>query len=142
MCGDPHYQRDLPMERTRASGSTRPTTVGDFGKAHQIHAMVNSHQTEHQSTLLETSSTIVDQTLSILIDIGATESFISGVVLKRIKVKLVEQDDFILLEMDFGAKHKVVGKVTGYTLNLRESITRANLYVTILGSYDVMIGMD
>jgi hypothetical protein len=30
----------------------------------------------------------------------------------------------------------------GCTLNLREFFTRANLYVTISGSYDVMIDMD
>ena len=30
----------------------------------------------------------------------------------------------------------------GCTLKLGEFFTRANLYVTILGSYDVMIGMD
>jgi hypothetical protein len=46
--------------------------------------------------VLETSGTFADQTLSILIDPGATKSFISGAVLKRIKVKADEQDDFIL----------------------------------------------
>jgi hypothetical protein len=46
--------------------------MGDLGKAHQIHAAVNNHQEEHQSTVLETSGTIADQTLSILIDPGAT----------------------------------------------------------------------
>jgi hypothetical protein len=65
--------------------------MGDLGKAHQIHAVVNNRQAEHQSTVLETSGTIADQTLSILIDPGATESFISGATLKRIKVKAVEQ---------------------------------------------------
>jgi hypothetical protein len=40
------------------------------------------------------------------------------------------------------AKQKVGGKVTGCILNLAEFVTRANLYVMILGSYDVMIGMD
>jgi hypothetical protein len=34
------------------------------------------------------------------------------------------------------------GKVTGYTLNLGEFFTRVNLYVRILGSHDVVIGMD
>jgi hypothetical protein len=77
-----------------------------------------------------------------LIEPSATESFISGVVLKRIKVKAVEQDEFSFVEMASGAKQKVGGKVTGYILNLGEFITRANLYVTILGSYDVVIGMD
>jgi hypothetical protein len=40
------------------------------------------------------------------------------------------------------AKRKVGGKVTGCVLNLGDFVTRANLYVMILGSYDVVIGMD
>jgi hypothetical protein len=94
------YQRDCPVERTRVSGSARPTTMGDTGKVHQIHAAVNNHQAENQSTVLEMKGTVADQTLSILIDPGATESFISGAVLKRIKVKVVEQDEFSFIEMD------------------------------------------
>jgi hypothetical protein len=80
------------VERTRASGSAKPATVGDMGKAHQIHAAVNNHQADHQSTMLETTGIVIDQTLSILIDPGATKSFISGAALKMIKVKAVEQD--------------------------------------------------
>ena len=116
--------------------------MGDMGKAHRIHAAVNKHQVEHQSTVLETTGTIVDQTLSVLIDPGATESFISGAALKRIKVKAVKQNEFIFVEMASGAKQKVGGKVTGYVLYLGEFVRRANLYITILGSYDVVIGMD
>ena len=44
--------------------------------------------------------------------------------------------------MDLGAKQKFGGKVTVYSLNLEKIVTRANLYVMILGSYDVVIGMD
>jgi hypothetical protein len=124
------------------SGLAKPTTVGDMSKAHWIHAVVNNHQAEHQSIVLEMTGTITDQTLSILIDPSATKNFISGAVLKRIKVKAVEQDEFIFMEMASGAKQKVGGKVTRCMLNLGEFVTRANLYITILGSYDVMIGMD
>jgi hypothetical protein len=46
------------------------------------------------------------------------------------------------VEMSSGAKQKVGGKVTDYSLNLGDFVTKANLYVTILGYYDVMIGMD
>jgi hypothetical protein len=116
--------------------------MGDMGKAHPIHAVVNNHQEEHQSTMLETTGTITDHTLSVLIDPRATESFISGAALKRIKVKAVDQNEFSFVEMASGAKQKVGGKVIGYALNLGEFVTRANLYVTILGSYDVVIGMD
>jgi hypothetical protein len=87
-----------------------------------------------------------------LIDPGATESFISGAalkrsfisgaVLKRIKVKVVEQDEFSFMEMALGAKQKVGGKVMDCILNLGEFVRRDNLYITILGSYDVVIGMD
>jgi hypothetical protein len=44
--------------------------------------------------------------------------------------------------MSSGAKQKVGGKVAGCSLNLVEIVTRENLYVTILGSYGVVIGMD
>jgi hypothetical protein len=90
MCGEPHYQCDCPVERTRASRSVGPTTVGDMGKAHRIHVVVNNCQAEHQSTVLEMIGTVTDKTLSFLIDPDATDSFISGAVLKRIKVKAVE----------------------------------------------------
>ena len=87
------------------SRSAGPTTMGDMGKAHRIHVAVNNHQAEHQSTVLETTGIVVDQTLSILIDLGATKSFISGAALKRIKVKTVEQDEFSFVEMASGANN-------------------------------------
>jgi hypothetical protein len=92
--------------------------------------------------VLKTSSTIVDQTFSILIDPGATERFIYGAALKIIKVKEVKQDEFRYMEMDSGAKKKVGGKVTDCSLKLGDFLTKANMYVMILGSYDIMINMD
>jgi hypothetical protein len=141
-CGEPHYQRDCPIEKVRATGSTGQMTVGDLGKAHRIHAVVNNHQDEHQSTVLETSGMISDQQFSILIDPGATESFISSVVLKIIKVKEVEQDEFRYVELASGAKQKVGGKVKDCNINLGEFVASVNLFVTTLGSYDIVIGMD
>jgi hypothetical protein len=49
----------------------------------------------------------------------------------QIKVKEIEQDEFIFVEMASGAKQKVGGKVTGYTVNLGEFVTRDDLYVMI-----------
>jgi hypothetical protein len=103
-------------------------------KAHRIHAAVNNCQVEHQSIVLETSGTIVNQNFSILIYPGATNNFISSVALKRIKVKAVEHDEFRYVEMDLGAKKKVGGWVSDCSINLGSFVTKANLYVTILGS--------
>ena len=92
--------------------------------------------------MLETSGTITNQTFSILIDPGAIERFISSETLKGIKVKVVEQDEFRYIEMVSGAKHKVGGKVMDCSINLGDFVTKENLYVTILGSYDIVIVMD
>jgi hypothetical protein len=104
--------------------------------------MVNNCQAEHHSNVTETSGTVADQTLSILIDPGATKSFFSRAALKGINVKGFKYDEFIFIEMALGSKQKVCGKVTGCSLNLGEFFTRANLYVMILGYYDFVIGMD
>jgi hypothetical protein len=44
--------------------------------------------------------------------------------------------------MDSRAKMEVGGRVTDCSLNLGDFFMKANLYVTILGSYEFMIGMD
>jgi hypothetical protein len=85
---------------------------------------------------------IVDQHFSVLIDLGATKSFISSATLKRIKVKEVEQDEFNYVEMAAGAKQKVGGKVKDCNINLGEFVTSVNLYITVLVSYDIVIRMD
>jgi len=88
------------------------------------------------------SCMIVDHHFSIFIDSGATESFIFSVVLKIIKVKVVEQDEFIHVEMACGDKQKVGGKVKDCNINLGDFVKNVNLCVAILGYYDIVIGMD
>jgi hypothetical protein len=85
---------------------------------------------------------ITNQTFGILIDPSSIEIFISSAPLKRIKVKVVEQDDFRYEEMALGTKQKFRGKVIDYNINLGDFLTKANLYMMILGSYDIVIGMD
>jgi hypothetical protein len=102
-------------------------TVGDLGKAHRIHATVNNCQEEHQSTVLETLCMITYQQFSVLIYPRAIESFISSVALKIIKVKVVEQDEFRYVEMTYGAKKKVGGKVKDCNINLGDFIANVNL---------------
>ena len=44
--------------------------------------------------------------------------------------------------MTSGAKQKVGGKVRDCKINLGEFIASVNIFVTTLGSYDIVIGMD
>jgi hypothetical protein len=57
------------------SGSVGTNIVGDMGKAHCIHAAVKKCEAEHQSTVLEMTGIVANQTLSVLINPSATESF-------------------------------------------------------------------
>jgi hypothetical protein len=141
-CGEPRYHRDFPIEKERDIISTRKMTVGDSVKAHMIHAMINNHKAEHQSTVLETLGMIIDKKFIVLIDPEATESFIYSVGLKIINVKVIEQDEFRYVEMASGAKQKVGGNVKDCNDNLGDFVTSVNMYITILGYYDIVIGMD
>jgi microsomal dipeptidase-like Zn-dependent dipeptidase len=85
---------------------------------------------------------ISDQHCSVLIDLGSIESFISSAALKIIKVKAVEQDKFRYVELASGAKHKVGGKVKDSNINLGDFVASVKHFVTTLGSYDIVIGMD
>jgi hypothetical protein len=92
--------------------------------------------------VLKTSGTIADQNFTILIDPGDTESFISSETLKVIKVKEFEEDESRYIEMASGSKQNVGGKVTDCSINLGDFLAKENLYVMILGYYDIVIGMD
>jgi hypothetical protein len=77
-----------------------------------------------------------------LIDLRATKNFISSIFLKGNKVKELEQDEFRYVEIASGAKKKVGGKLKDCNINLGDFVKNVNLYVTILGSYDIVIGVD
>jgi hypothetical protein len=62
--------------------------------------------------------------------------------LHDVVLKAVVQDKFSFIERASEANQKDGGRVTGCALNQGEFVTRDNLYVTILGSYDVAISMD
>jgi hypothetical protein len=57
-------------------------------------------------------------------------------------VKEVEQDEFRYVELASIAKKKVGGKVRDCKINLGEFIASVNIFVTTLGSYDIVIRKD
>jgi hypothetical protein len=44
--------------------------------------------------------------------------------------------------MALGSKQKFRGKITDCSIKLEDFVTKENLYITILGSYDIVISMD
>lgn len=117
-------------------------TVGDMGKSHRVFAAVDNHQAEHQATVIEVAGMIRGNSVSILFDSGATDSFISPLVVERCGLVAIRQEVSWEVELASGARVSVESEVKGCQLKIGNTTTLVDLRVTPLGSYGVVLGMD
>ena len=85
---------------------------------------------------------INNQPISILIDLGASLSYISLRIVELLKLVLEKFDKSWMVQLDNGTKHKVTSFVKNCELLMNNFITHADLNILPLGSYDLLIGMD
>jgi hypothetical protein len=116
--------------------------MGRASSSHQIYAAVNNHQAEHQSTMVDSSSTLNHINVKILFDSGATDGFISPSALEKSGLAAYEHDDFKQVEMASGEKQAVGPSVDNCIVDLGVCTTRLKVYVTVLGVYELIMGMD
>jgi hypothetical protein len=140
--GGPHYQRDCPQLQSGFTHREGKAPMGRASSSHQIYAAVNNRQVEHQSTVVESSGTLNHIIIKILFDSGATDSFISPSALEKSGLAAYEHNDFKQVEMASGEKQAVGPSVDNCIVNLGVCTTRLKVYVTALGAYDLIIGMD
>ena len=79
---------------------------------------MNNRQAEHQATVLETTGKIDGNVFSLLIDPGATESFISYYALDKGKMMASAQTDFDSVEMASGTTQSVGPKLEDCEIDL------------------------
>ena len=91
---------------------------------------------------MESSGTINGIKLKILFDTGATNSFISSYALNKCGLAACKQDDFRQVEMASGDLQSVELCVEDWKIDLGVCSTKLKVYVTALGTYDLVIGMD
>jgi len=109
---------------------------------HRIHVVINNNQATHQSAVVESSGTINDINLKILFDTGATDSFISSYALNKCGLAARKQNNFRQVEMASGELQYVDLSVEECKVDLGICSTKLKFYVTALGTYDLVIGMD
>jgi hypothetical protein len=141
-CEGPHYERDCPELQSGFVHREGKAPMGRSGRNHQIYAAVNNRQAEHQSTVVESSGTLNHINVKILFDSGATDSFISPSALEKSGLAAYEHDDFKQVEMASGEKQVVGPSVDNCIVDLGVCTTRLKVYITALGAYDLIIGMD
>ena len=91
---------------------------------------------------MDIEGTISNQNLSILIDIGATLSYITP---KRVEDFHLSKESHAkpwLVQLATEEKRKVTDFVANYEVKIQDHVTRINLNIFPLDSYDTLIGMN
>ena len=138
--------RNCPLENEIARPAyniQEVETVGQVARAiPRIYAALEDRQEDHQSTVVEVASKIVEQSVSILIEPGSTHSYITARVVEICAFKKEKHRKSWLVHLDTGTKRKVSELVEKCPLVMNGLNTCVDLNVLPLGSYDVLIGMD
>jgi len=78
----------------------------------------------------------------MLIDPGATDSFIFPSIILRCGLTTHEQSNFGMVETTSSSQQSVGSMVGDCRVNIGGCDTKMNLYSTTVGTYDLIVGMD
>ena len=92
--------------------------------------------------MVEVQGMIQNHYVSILIDPGASLSYISPSIVEKFSLSLKMFEKYWLVELGTETKRKVVNYVENCKLLMSEFETQVKLNVLPLRSYYVLIGMD
>jgi predicted aspartyl protease len=92
--------------------------------------------------MIEVEGMINNQTISILIDSGASHSYIDPKMVESLKLPRSKHEKSWLVQLATGAKRKVNEMVKSCLMDMNGLNTREDLNILHLGSYDCLIGMD
>eukprot|EP00253_Pinus_taeda_P022081 PITA_22081 len=144
-CGGPHYVKNCPQRKgtDQISQIHEASTVGDVGRSMpRINAALDDRQVEYQPTMVEFEGKILNLSISVLIDPGATLSYISPKMVEHCKLQPEKFRNPWLVQLATGAKRRVMAKVKSFPIVVAGQPVVADLNILPLGSYDVLIGMD
>ena len=117
--------------------------VGDVANEMPIiNATLENRQANHQTSMVEIQGMIQNKHVSILIDPGASLSYVSPSIEEKCKWHLKKFEKSWLVQLATGTERKVVNYVENYEMFMSQFKTQVKLNVLPLGSFDVLIGME
>ena len=143
--GGPHYVKNFPQRKgtDQISQIHEASTVGDMAHSvPRINAALEDRQAEYQPTMVEFEGKISNLSIAILIDPGATLSYISPKIVEQCKLQSEKFKNLWLVQLATGAKRRVLAKINNCSLTIAGQPIVADLNILPLGSYDILIGMD
>eukprot|EP00253_Pinus_taeda_P008401 PITA_08401 len=144
-CGGPHYVKKCPQRKgtEQLFQIHEASTVDEVGcSVRRINAALDDRQVEYQPTMVELEGKILDLTVAILIEPGATLSYVSPKVVECCNLQPVKFKNPWLVQLATGAKRRVTAKINDCSFTIAGQPVMVDLNVLPLGSYDILIGMD
>jgi hypothetical protein len=117
--------------------------VEDMGRSMpRIYAALDNKQEEYQSPMIEVEGKIDNQPIAILIDYGASHSYINPNLVEIFHLQRRKHEKSWLVQLAMGAKRRINELVKDCPMDMNGLNTKVDLNIIPLGSYDCLIGMD
>ena len=124
-------------------GSREAAIVGEVAQnIPQISVALENHQADYQPFMIEVDGKILEKPIFILIDYGSTLTYISPRLVDLCKMRKYDFEKSWLVQLAIGTKRKLASFISSCEVYMQDLITKVDLNVLPLGSYDVLIGMD
>jgi hypothetical protein len=118
-------------------------TIEDMNKSMpRIYAALDNKQVEFQSHMIEVEGKINDQPIAILIDSGASHSYIDPKLVEIFHFPKIKLGKSWFVQLATRAKSRINGLVKECPMDMNGLSSKLDLNIIPLGSYDFLIGMD
>lgn len=118
------------------------TTVNDVAKCPQICVVLEDRHDENQETMVDIEGMLFNKSISICIDLGASQNYVSFQVVEVVQLVKTKHKWAWLVQLEIGTKIKVTKFVKACSLDLNGYLNKAYKNIQPLKTYNVLIGMD
>jgi hypothetical protein len=112
------------------------------GNMPKIYATLDNKHVEYRSPMIEVEGKIDNQPITILIDYGATHSYIKSNIVEIFHLQRSKNKKFWLFQLATWAKRKINELVKDCPIGMNGLSIKVDVKIIPLGSYDCLIGMN
>jgi hypothetical protein len=145
-CEGNHLYRDCPHkgERMRTIHDIQEDETLEFmgGNMPMIYVALDNKQAEYQSPMIEVDGNIDNHHVEILIDYGASHSYIKSNNVERFHLQRSKHKKSWLIQLATISKRKINELVKDCLIDMNGLNTKVDVNIIPLDSYDFLIGMD
>jgi hypothetical protein len=145
-CQGNHKYKDCPHKNGKVRvvhNGQQDETVEDMGnRIPRIYVAMDNKQARFQSHMIEVAGMINNHAFTVLIDSGASHSYIDPRVVESFILSRSKHEKSWLVQLATGTKRKFIELVKSCSVGMNGLSTKVELNILPLGSYDCLIGME